>query len=306
LQAGNWACAERLLDQASELAFDGGDRLTEGWALLRRGELAALRGHTQEARELARQGIALGEAVHWPFFEAANRWVLGFLELSLGQPGRAWSFLSDVGGIDPTWAAGGIPDAVEALVALGQIAEAEALVRRLEEHPARDAWTKATVLRCRALLLLAEGASETAVAAAGEAASGFEAAGFPFDRARALLVAGEALRRSGERRRAAEKHAAAQAIFSDLGASLWLARAEQELSRATPRPRRDRELTAAERRVAVLVAAGRMNREVAAQLFTTVGTVEVHLTRIYRKLGVRSRTELARGVADGTIELADQ
>jgi DNA-binding NarL/FixJ family response regulator len=120
-----------------------------------------------------------------------------------------------------------------------------------------------------------------------------------------LLVEGEALRRSGGRRRAAETFEAAKTIFSDLGAALWLKRAEQELSRATPRPRRDRGLTAAERGVAALVAAGRTNREVAAQLFTTVGTVEVHLTRIYRKLEVRSRTELARGVADGTIALAD-
>jgi DNA-binding NarL/FixJ family response regulator len=48
------------------------------------------------------------------------------------------------------------------------------------------------------------------------------------------------------------------------------------------------------------------HREVAAELFTTVGTVEVHLTRIYRKLGLRSRTELARQVAEGTLDLADR
>ena len=47
------------------------------------------------------------------------------------------------------------------------------------------------------------------------------------------------------------------------------------------------------------------NREVAAQLFTTVATVEAHLTRIYRKLGLRSRTQLARAVADGTLQLED-
>jgi DNA-binding CsgD family transcriptional regulator len=58
--------------------------------------------------------------------------------------------------------------------------------------------------------------------------------------------------------------------------------------------------------VAALVAAGRTNREVAAQLFMTIGTVEVHLTRIYRKLGLRSRTELARQVADGTLDVADE
>ena len=306
LAAGNWGRTERLLDQASELAFDGGDRLSEGVACVRRAELAALRGDTEQARELARQGIAHGEAVHFRFFGESSRWALGFLELSLGQPERAWPLLADTAEFDLTWAEGPAADAVEVLVALGRIGEAEALVRRLEAHAAGNLWTTATALRCRALVLLAEGESEAALAAAEEAASAFEAAGFPFEHARALLVAGEALRRSGQRRRAAEKLDAARGIFSELGAALWLARAEQELSRATPRPRRDRELTAAERRVAVLVAAGRMNREVAAQLFTTVGTVEVHLTRIYRKLGLRSRADLARGVADGTIELAEQ
>ena len=306
LAAGNWGCTERLLDRASELAFDGGDRLSEGVACVRRAELAALRGDTEQARELVRQGIAQGEAVHFRFFGESSRWTLGFLELSLGQPELAWPLLADTAEFDLTWAEGAAADAVEALVALGRIGEAEALVRRLEAHAAGNLWTTATALRCRALVLLAEGESEAALAAAEESASVFEAAGFPFEHARTLLVAGEALRRSGLRRRAAEKLDAARGIFSALGAALWLARAEQELSRATPRPRRDRGLTDAERRVAVLVAAGRMNREVAAQLFTTVGTVEVHLTRIYRKLGLRSRADLARGVANGTIELADQ
>jgi len=98
----------------------------------------------------------------------------------------------------------------------------------------------------------------------------------------------------------------ATAIFAGLGAGLWAEQAEKELRRARPRPRRDRELTNAERQVAALVAAGRANREVAAQLFITVATVEAHLTRIYRKLSVRSRTELTRRVADGTVSLADE
>jgi DNA-binding NarL/FixJ family response regulator len=167
-------------------------------------------------------------------------------------------------------------------------------------------WAVPAALRCRALILLAQGDAEGADAAADEAARGFESAGFPLDRGRALLVAGEALRRAGERRRAAEKLDAAKAIFTELGATLWVARAEAELRRARPRPRRDRELTSAERRVATLVAEGKTNREVASQLFTTVATVEAHLTRIYRKLGVRSRTELARRVAEDTLSLADE
>ena len=159
-------------------------------------------------------------------------------------------------------------------------------------------------LRCRALLLLAQGESEPALAAA-DGRPRLRAAGFPLDRGRALLVpvrrcvawASDGVPPRGSKR--------PSRLFSDLGAPLWLARAEKDLRRASPRPRRDRELTTAERRVAALVAPGRTNREVAAQLFTTVGTVEAHLTRIYRKLDVRSRTELARRVADGTLDLAD-
>ena len=84
----------------------------------------------------------------------------------------------------------------------------------------------------------------------------------------------------------------------ELGTPAWQERTDDELRRAYPRPRRDRGLTAAEEQVAALVASGRTNREVASQLFTTVKTVESHLTRIYRKIGVRSRTELARHYVD--------
>ena len=138
---------------------------------------------------------------------------------------------------------------------------------------------------------------------AEESAAGFAAAGFPLDRGRALLVAGDALRRLGERRRAAEKLEAAKAVFSDMGAVPWLQRAEKELRRVSPRPRKDRVLTVSESRVAALVAMGLTNKQVAGQLFTTVSTIEAHLTRIYRKANVRSRTELARMVAAGELHL---
>ena len=80
---------------------------------------------------------------------------------------------------------------------------------------------------------------------------------------------------------------------SELGAAAWIEKARGELGKGGGRTREDG-LSAAERRVAVLVAAGRTNREVAAQLFLAERTVAGHLTRVYAKLGVRSRTELAR------------
>ena len=85
-----------------------------------------------------------------------------------------------------------------------------------------------------------------------------------------------------------------------MGAALWEARVVDELERAAP-GRAKGELTPAERRIAELVAQGKKNREIGAALFMSVGTVEAHLTRTYRKLGIRSRSELAGRIADGSI-----
>ena len=86
----------------------------------------------------------------------------------------------------------------------------------------------------------------------------------------------------------------ALARFETLGAPLWAEQARAELARIGGRVSSGDELTEAERRIAGLVGEGHTNREVAAALFLTEHTVETALTRVYRKLGVRSRTELAR------------
>jgi DNA-binding CsgD family transcriptional regulator len=273
--------------------------------------IATLRGRVVDARRLASEGMRHGESLHLPSLVASNRAVLGFLELSLGEPVDAWRTLSEPpAALERRFPTHGVPEpmpnGVEALVRLGRLDDAEALLARFDARWPDHGWAMPARLRCRALLLLARRDFEAALAAAEEAVAASEVVGFPLERGRALLAAGEALRRLGQRRRAAEKLDAAKQVFVELGAPLWVARAEKELRRARPRPRRDRELTSAERGVAALVAAGRTNREVAAELFVTVGTVEVHLTRIYRKLGLRSRTELARQVAEGTLDIADQ
>jgi DNA-binding CsgD family transcriptional regulator len=310
-RAGNWERAERYLDDAWNVAVEeAGDPWGEAELPVKRARLEALRGNVEGARELVAQGVERAAAIHWERLAAQNRWVLGFLELSLGNATEAWLALEDVshtrvrGSLEVLDVLEAAADAVEALVALDRLEAAEGLLAVLEAEAARGhRWARPASDRCSALLRVARGETIAAVVAAEKAADGFDAAGFPLDRARSLFVAGEALRRAGRRREAAKKLDAAQDVFLGLGAALWVARAETELRRARPRPRRDRELTDAERRVAALVAQGRSNREVAAQLFTTVATVEAHLTRIYRKLGVRSRTELARRTAEGTVSL---
>jgi len=114
----------------------------------------------------------------------------------------------------------------------------------------------------------------------------------PFEAARSRLALGQVYRRAGFKGLATETLDAAAAAFDELGIPRWARRARAEAARTGLRPAAGT-LTAAERRVAELVGAGRSNRETADELFMSVKTVEANLTRIYRKLSVRSRTELA-------------
>jgi DNA-binding CsgD family transcriptional regulator len=115
----------------------------------------------------------------------------------------------------------------------------------------------------------------------------------PHEHARTLLAYGATLRRAGRRRNARAALDQALATFEALGQPLWAERARDETSRLAGRKPAGQDLTSTELQVARLVAEGRSNREVADALFITIRTVEANLTRIYRKLGVRSRAELA-------------
>ena len=119
----------------------------------------------------------------------------------------------------------------------------------------------------------------------------------PFQHARTLLALGRTQRRAKKRGAARTTLEDALARFERLGAPLWAEQARAELARIGGRAPSRGELTEAEHRIATLVAEGRTNREVAAALFLTEHSVETALTRIYRKLGVRSRAELARRYA---------
>jgi DNA-binding CsgD family transcriptional regulator len=115
----------------------------------------------------------------------------------------------------------------------------------------------------------------------------------PFERARARLALGAVQRRAGRRRDGRLTLERAAAGFVELGAPRWLERTEQELGRVAGRQAEADNLTPAEQEVARLVAGGATNREVAARLSISPRTVEAHLGRIYRKLGVRGRSQLA-------------
>jgi DNA-binding NarL/FixJ family response regulator len=311
LRAGNWDLARGYAEDGLAIMREASGN-GEMILLLARGRVEAHQGRIDGA--LADLGAALARAESQ--LDVLNtiraRASLGFLYLSLSDHPRAWGLLEGLselvermGADEPAATGAPLPNVVETLVALGRLDDAERIVRRLEQTAwaLEHAWAIPAAQRCRGLLLLGRGELEEAIDALSSSQAGFELIGFPFDRARSLLALGSALRRAGRRKLAAEKLDEARSLFEQLGAALWLERAANELRRAAPRPRRDHELTVAETRVAELVATGATNKEVAAQLFTTVATVEAHLTRVYRKIGLRSRSELARRVADGTLIL---
>jgi len=112
------------------------------------------------------------------------------------------------------------------------------------------------------------------------------------------LALGVVLRRAKQKRAAREILQQALTVFDQLGARMWSAKTGGELARIGGRAPAEGSLTVTERRVAYLVANGGSNRQVADELFLSVKTVAAHLTRVYAKLGVRSRAELTRYVRD--------
>jgi DNA-binding CsgD family transcriptional regulator len=187
-------------------------------------------------------------------------------------------------------------DLLEALIAVGDLGEAEEILATWQERAdALDrAWALAILARSRGLLLAARGDFEGAFPSFERALAEHARSTDPFQRARTLLALGKTQRRAKRRAAARTTLEEALAAFERLGAPLWADQARAELARIGGRAPARGDLTEAERRIAELVAEGRTNREVAAALFLTDHSVETALTRVYRKLGVRSRSELAR------------
>ena len=229
-------------------------------------------------------------------------WALGVLELSLDRPAEAERLLAPererllAAGVGEPGTIRFVPDESEALASLGRADEARAPLDWLEARgSALDRPSAlAAAARCRGLLAAASGDNDAALTEFEEALVEHARVASPFERARTLLAFGATQRRSKKKAAARKSLREALTVFEELGAALWAGKARSELASIGGRAPSSDELTPAEERVAALVAEGRTNREVAAQLYVTIRTVEYHLTRIYGKLGVRSRAELAR------------
>jgi DNA-binding CsgD family transcriptional regulator len=300
-RAGRLERARELADAALQAADEGFDAQALGGVLFARGLVAALQGDESLARELASRGIATGEAVGDRVFPVKNRGVLGLLELSLGRPDAAMEHLEGSPAvrrrhaINEPGGASFVPDCIEALIATGRLDEATEELEIWERtgHELDRARLLATAARCRGLLAAARSDLEGALASFDVALTEHGRFECPHERARTQLAYAAVLRRAGRRRDARAQLDEALVTFEELGEPLWAERARAEAQRLGGRAPSDGALTTGERRVAELVAQGRSNREVASALFITVRTVEANLTRVYAKLGIRSRAELA-------------
>ncbi len=264
------------------------------------GVVAMHLGHVDDALRILHAGVDYSRSIGSTVWLAHHLWALGHLHLAAGRLAEARDYLAPLPQLIREtglgeWAAHPVhPDAIESLVGLGELDEAAALTAELEEYGRRldRPWGLATAARSHALLLAARGETEAALAAAERALTEHARLDWPLEQARTRLVTGTILRRVGRRRDAAAMLAQARSELSAIRNPLWLARVEAEERRLGGR-RASGELTPTEERVAELAGRGLRNTEIAAQLFVTPKTVEATLSRVYRKLGVRSRTELA-------------
>jgi DNA-binding CsgD family transcriptional regulator len=291
--------AQAGLDIAEQLGLG---QLTS--ALLFGCGFAALQcGQPAEVTDAARRGLELSRAVGERVYLLCHEWLLGALDLALGNFAAAATRLRPLASQLPALgrrpnSQGIAPDTIEALIGAGDLDEAAALLTATQQRYT-DPVTSAAAARCRGLLAAARGSPGEAVADLDHAVA-LQAAitPQPVQQGRTLLALGSVQRRLKQRRAARETLGEANRLFQTAEAALWAARAEEELARVSGRAPGTGELTATERRVAELIAQGMSNRAAAAELFVTVRTIESTLTKIYAKLGLQSRTQLASHLRD--------
>jgi DNA-binding CsgD family transcriptional regulator len=301
LNTGRLERATVAATEALELARELDLSQHLAWALVCSAQVEAVLGRGDDCRAHSAEAVesrAPGDAV----IEAYAFDALGRLELGAGRAAdsiprfeRVREFAGSAAGGTPylRWR----PDLIEAYVRAKRLPEAAAELAAFGKFEATGLgpWAAATLARSRALLA-DEGVVDDAFAEALRLCTDTVS---PFERARTQLLYGERLRRAGRRLDSRAELRAALEEFERLGTSSWAERAREEL-RASGETVRKRdpalvdELTPRELEIALQVADGGTNKEVAARLFLSPRTVELHLGRVYRKLGIRSRTELAR------------
>ncbi len=290
--------------EAGALAEELGSSVLSSRAQTLVAQVLAGRGHRSEAQARARAARDVAAQTDLDSMVNVATWILGF-SLLVEEPGEALVALELVQGLSRErglaqpqtfpWQ----PDLVEAYVRLGRPDEARRALATLSEQAHRSGGSSAPAVTCRGRGLIDDDIDRHF----GEALALHALTPTPFERARTELAYGFRLRRVGRRTEARGQLERALATFEDLGAEPWARQAREEIgaSGARLRPRRGgpshEELSPRELQVALVVASGLTNREAGARLFLSEKTIERHLGVVYRKLGLRSRTELAARMA---------
>jgi DNA-binding CsgD family transcriptional regulator len=310
---GRMARARAFADEALDLAAQTEQETYINMALCAKGHVRAFAGELESAR--AAIGELLGRLEAHPdiVLEGMARIVLGLIAITAGDLAEADQQLSRSDEIEESLhhrepATGRFhADHAEAVTGLGDLARAERMVQRMEARAEAvpRPWILAVSARCRGLLNAARGNLDAALADYERAIAAHRNLDMPTEYGRTLLHLGRLHRRRNERQRAQQLLAQAVAVFESAGALGWAVVGHDELSRALGRRGSAQHLTPTEEKICELAMSGMRNTEIAAQMFLSGKTVEANLSRAYRKLGIRSRTELASalpsaGAAEGS------
>jgi DNA-binding CsgD family transcriptional regulator len=304
-RTGRWTSAYADASEAVRIASDTDNAFVRCHALGQLALVEAGQGREEQCRAHASEALALARALDIEDPRDIGD-ALGLLELGLGCPEEAIRHLTPVtraGGEDgpgqPVVARASLPDLVEAYVLSGRAPPDELVAALAAPAQATDSASfGALAARCRGLLA----GDDEFEAFFREALRMYALAGMPFAAARTALSYGQRLRRGGRRVESRMQLRHALATFLRLGARTWAESAERELRTTGETVRRrgtsaTEELSPQELQIGLVVAQGVTNREAGAKLFLSPKTIEYHLSHVYRKLGVRSRTELARLIA---------
>jgi DNA-binding CsgD family transcriptional regulator len=299
-------------DRAIEVSQEVGSHALTGWTHAFAARLSAAAADERACAAHRDAAIELGTRLSEPGPYIWSTHAYAQLLLGTGRYREAAEQLDPIAAFAASMGFAGVraiplqPDHVEALARSGRTADAAAALESwLDTMPADpDDWHRAVAARCRVLVHGERHVDElvTALRAGALALT-------PLEEARARLVAGQALHRRRRPAAAREMLEQAAAAFARIGAPGWRTAAEKELGgRGRARPDGDAPgaLTLQEMRVAQEIAAGATNREAATRLFCSPKTVEYHLTRVYAKLGVRSRAALAGRIAAAAVDALEK
>jgi class 3 adenylate cyclase/DNA-binding CsgD family transcriptional regulator/lipopolysaccharide biosynthesis regulator YciM len=297
-ETGRWVQALAYGSQALDLAHTSGQTYLACNALVIVAEIEAAQGRDEDCLRHARDADRLGREADLRLLQVRARLSPALLDLGRGRLEEAITRYEELHRLTVAWGIGhpyysALPDLIEAYARSGAADQARALLPEyLAQVPGDHPLPAARAARCQGIVATSDFDRHFQ-----EAISLHERNGVVFQHARTRLAYGERLRRAQRRRDARVQLRAAAEIFDQLDARPWAERARTEL-RASGETLTGgdggEQLTAQELQIALLVTEGQTNAEVGRALFLSTRTVEFHLSRAYRKLGVSSRTELTR------------